>query len=46
MRVIERAMEDSRRRFRVRVADGREFVLRHNLETGDWWLASVQRRRA
>jgi hypothetical protein len=46
MRVVERAMEDSLCRFRVRVADGREFVLRHDLESGDWWLAGVQRRRA
>lgn len=46
MRVVERAMEDSLRRFRVRVADGREFVLRQDPETGDWSLAGVQPRRA
>jgi hypothetical protein len=46
MRVVERALENSRQRFRVRVADGREFVLRHDLESGDWSLAGVQPRRA
>jgi len=45
-RVLERAAENSLRRFRVRTADGREFVLRHNLETGDWRLARVHARRA
>jgi hypothetical protein len=46
MRVVERAAEDSVRRWRVRVADGREFVLRQDVETGDWRLAGVQPRRA
>jgi hypothetical protein len=46
MRVLERAAENSMRRFRVRVADGREFVLRHDPESGDWRLAGVQPRRA
>jgi len=46
MRVVERAAEDSLRRWRVRVADGREFVLRQDVESGDWHLASVQPRRA
>jgi hypothetical protein len=44
MCVVERAIEESL--FRVRVADGREFVLRHDPESGDWWLAGVQCRRA
>jgi hypothetical protein len=44
MRVLERAAEDSLRRYRVRVADGREFVLRHDLESGDWRLARVSPR--
>jgi hypothetical protein len=46
MRVLERAVENSLQRYRVRVADGREFVLRHDLESGDWRLAGVQPRRA
>jgi hypothetical protein len=46
MRVLERVPEDSLRRWRVRVADGREFVLRQDVETGDWRLAGVQPRRA
>ena len=41
MRVLERVAENSLRRFRVRVFDGREFVLRHDLHTDDWRLASV-----
>lgn len=42
MRVLERAAEDSQRRFRVRVADGREFVLRQDLATREWRLARVE----
>jgi hypothetical protein len=45
MRVLERAAENSLRRFRVRVADGREFVLRQDLHSGDWRLARVAPRR-
>lgn len=44
MRVLERAAENSLRRFRVRVFDGREFVLRQDLRTGDWRLAGVRAR--
>lgn len=40
-RVLERAAENSLERFRVRVADGREFVLRRDRHTGDWQLAQV-----
>jgi len=40
-RVLERAAEDSLRRFRVRVADGREFVLRQDRLSGEWRLAQV-----
>jgi len=46
MRVLEHAGEDSERRWRVRVADGREFVLRHDPDSGDWRLARVHARRA
>jgi hypothetical protein len=45
MRVVERVAENSMQRWRVRVADGREFVLRHDLHTGDWRLARVNTRR-
>ncbi|HEX5768933.1 MAG TPA: hypothetical protein VFZ94_15845 [Burkholderiales bacterium] len=45
MRVLERVAENSLRRFRVRVFDGREFVLRHDLHTDDWRLASVRARQ-
>lgn len=45
MRVLERVAENSLRRFRVRVFDGREFVLRHDLHTGDWRLGSVHARQ-
>jgi hypothetical protein len=45
MCVLEHASEDSERRWRVRVADGREFVLRHDVHTGDWRLARVHPRR-
>jgi hypothetical protein len=41
MRVLERAAENSLQRFRVRVPDGREFVLRHDLNRDDWQLFGV-----
>jgi hypothetical protein len=44
-RVLERAAEDSQRRLRVRVADGREFVLRQDRMTGEWRLAQVAPRQ-
>ena len=43
--VLERSAEDSAQRFRLLVADGREFVLRHDPSTGDWQLAQVLGRR-
>lgn len=49
MRILERVAEDEHRRFRVRVADGREFVLRQDVKTGEWALARIidaARRRA
>lgn len=46
MRVLERAAENSLCRFRVRIADGREFVLRQDLHSGDWRLSRVSARRA
>ena len=45
LRVLERAAENSQRRWRVRVDDGREFVLRHYPQSGDWRLAGVHARR-
>jgi hypothetical protein len=45
MRVLERVAEDSQRRWRVRVDDGREFVLRHDLQSGHWRLARVNAPR-
>jgi hypothetical protein len=44
LRVLERAAENSQRRWRVRIADGREFVLRHDPRSGDWRLARVHGR--
>lgn len=41
MRVLERVTEDARRSFRVRVPGGREFVLRLDLNTGEWTLARI-----
>ena len=41
MRVLERADEDSERRFRFKVEDGRVFLLRKNRNTGEWKLARV-----
>ncbi|HEX6319158.1 MAG TPA: hypothetical protein VFZ84_09795 [Burkholderiales bacterium] len=46
LRVLERTAEDDQRRLRVRVADGREFVLRQHLESGEWTLAGVAPRAA
>ncbi len=41
MRVLERVDEDARRSYRVRVPDGREFVLRLDLKSGGWTLARI-----
>ena len=43
--VLDRAAENSLQRFRLLVADGREFVLRHDPRSGDWQLAGVHARR-
>lgn len=45
MRIIERGAENSHRTFRVRVFDGREFVLTQDVDTGEWQLARVDPRR-
>jgi hypothetical protein len=44
-RVLERVTENSLRRWRIRVNDGREFVLRHDLHSDDWRLARVNGAR-
>jgi hypothetical protein len=41
MRVLERIGQAAASRFRVKVADGRVFVLSHDLGSGDWRLARV-----
>ena len=41
--IIERATDGSTQRFRVKVADGRVFLLSHDLARGDWRLAAVNR---
>lgn len=41
MRVLERTAEDSTRRFKVRVHDGRVFVLCKDTAKGEWQLAGV-----
>ena len=43
LQIIERAEEGSSQRFRVKVADGRVFLLDRDLASGDWRLASVKR---
>ncbi len=43
--VLDRVADNSMRRFRLLVADGREFVLRHDPHSGDWQLARVHARR-
>lgn len=43
--VLERVAENSLQRFRLLVADGREFVLRHDPRSGDWQLARVYASR-
>ena len=41
MRVLERTAEDSTRRFKVRVQDGRVFTLSKDTAKGEWQLARV-----
>jgi len=43
--VLDRVAENSLQRFRLLVADGREFVLRHDPRIGDWHLAQVRAPR-
>ena len=40
--VLDRVADNSVRRFRLLVADGREFVLRHDARSDDWQLAAVR----
>jgi len=44
--VLERVAENSLQRFRLLVADGREFVLRHDPRSDDWQLAAVRGARS
>jgi hypothetical protein len=44
--VLERVVENSLQHFRLLVADGREFVLRHDPRSGDWQLARVHAPRS
>jgi hypothetical protein len=46
VRVLERSAWNEQRHFRVRVTDGREFVLTEDRATGTWTLARVQPRAA
>lgn len=41
VQVLERARRNSEHSFRVRVADGRAFLLRHDTRTGEWQLERV-----
>lgn len=43
--VLERTVADARHWYRVRVIDGREFLVHYELGTGDWWLDRVVARR-
>jgi calcineurin-like phosphoesterase family protein len=43
--VLDRVADNSLQRFRLLVADGREFVLRHDPRSGDWQLARVHAAR-
>jgi hypothetical protein len=43
--VLDRVADNSLQRFRLLVADGREFVLRHDPRSGDWQLARVHAPR-
>ena len=40
--VLDRVADNSVRRFRLLVADGRQFVLRHDTRSDDWQLAEVR----
>jgi hypothetical protein len=41
VRILERIAEDSTRRFKVRIDDGRVFVLVRDSATGEWRLKGV-----
>ena len=44
--VLDRVADNSIRHFRLLVADGREFVLRHDPRSDDWQLAAVRGPRS
>jgi hypothetical protein len=44
--VLERTVEEAHHWYRVRVIDGREFLLHYELRTGGWWLDRVSAGRA
>lgn len=39
--ILDRWLDPSHRHFKVRVDDGRQFVLRHDTATDDWELAAL-----
>lgn len=39
--IVDRWLDPAHRYFKVRVADGRRFVLRHDSASGEWELAAL-----
>ena len=41
LEIADRWVEPAHRYFKVRVEDGRRFILRHDVASGDWELAAL-----
>jgi hypothetical protein len=41
--ILDRWLEPAHRYFKVKVADGRRFILRHDSTSGEWELAALVR---
>jgi hypothetical protein len=41
LEILDRWLEPGHRYFKVRVADGRRFILRHDSRSGEWELAAL-----
>jgi hypothetical protein len=41
LEILDRWLAPEHRYFKVRIEDGRDFVLRHDVASGDWELAAL-----
>ena len=41
LEIMDRWLEPRQRYFKVRIEDGRRFILRHDIRSGEWELAAL-----